>query len=107
MNYTIQPSTHYYPQAKAGEYQQSENTTVDSRKVFAQKLIAAGIPEATVFQGPQAVEAYITTHNIDKNTLPSPPSGATVNASRQFQGINLNQSNVLPTGSGRILNFNA
>lgn len=86
--------------------QPQQGTETDEREQFAQKLIAAGIPEGTVRQGPQAVEAYITINNIDRSTLPQPPQG-----NRTVIGgigkVNLNQSNVLPAGSGGLLNFNA
>jgi hypothetical protein len=86
--------------------QPQQGTETDEREQFAQKLIAAGIPEGTVRQGPQAVEAYITINNIDRSTLPQPPQGnKTVIGG--IGKVNLNQSNVLPAGSGGLLNFNA
>ena len=107
MSNTIKPSIPYYPYNKTGQYQPHNDSTANSRQLFAQKLIAAGIPEATVFQGAQAVEAYITANHIDKRTLPPPPSEQAFNTGSGFKSINLNKSNVLPTGGGRILNFNA
>lgn len=86
--------------------QPQQSTETNEREQFAQQLIAAGIPEGTVRQGPQAVEAYITINNIDRTTLPQPPQGnKTVIGG--IGKVNLNQSNVLPAGSGGLLNFNA
>jgi hypothetical protein len=93
---------------EAGQDTQQQGAGNDNeREQFAQKLIAAGIPETTVRQGPQAVEAYITVNNIDRSTLPSPPQGNRNTTIRGIGQVNLNQSNVLPAGSGGLLNFNA